>query len=191
MKSEPVEVTAASLCRLLGITPNTLSDLSKRGIVVKGEKRGSYLLQPSVTQYCQYLRALGVGTSDGEVTARQARNVQLHSVEMPVGSEEKRRWTKLWNFRNSFGSQTATVGRFKSMSRMTGGIRFTSNDLASDPRSQFLRPCNAFRSRPPPHGLPASSERRRQSDHGYAAGDFGIRDTCSVDRLHWDAPGRP
>ena len=65
MKSEPVEVTAASLCRLLGITPNTLSDLAKRGIVVKGEKRGSYLLQPSVTQYCQYLRALGVGTSDG------------------------------------------------------------------------------------------------------------------------------
>ena len=42
MKNEPVEVTAASLCRLLGITRNTLSDLAKRGIVVKGEKRGSY-----------------------------------------------------------------------------------------------------------------------------------------------------
>ena len=99
MKNDPVEVTAASLCRLLGVTRNTLSDLAKRGIVVKGEKRGSYLLQPSVTQYCQYLRAQGVGTADGKVTARQARDVQLHSDEMPVGSEEKRRSTKLWNFR--------------------------------------------------------------------------------------------
>jgi hypothetical protein len=45
MKSDPVETTAADLCRLLGVPRKTLSDLAKRGILVKGEKRGSYLLQ--------------------------------------------------------------------------------------------------------------------------------------------------
>jgi phage terminase Nu1 subunit (DNA packaging protein) len=99
MKYDPVEVTAASLCRLLGVTRNTLSDLSKRGIVVKGEKRGSYLLQPSVTGYCQHLRGQGVGTDDEGVSATQARHVQLHSDEMPVASDEKLWSTKLWNFR--------------------------------------------------------------------------------------------
>ena len=76
------------------------------------------------------------------------------------------------------------------MSRMTGGIRFTSNDLASDPRSRSsCAPRNAFRSRPPPNGLPASAERRRQSDQRNPAAGAGICDAGSDHPLHSDAAG--
>jgi DNA-binding IclR family transcriptional regulator len=99
MKSDPVETTAADLCRLLGVPRKTLSDLAKRGILVKGEKRGSYLLQPSVTGYCQHLRAHATLRDDQDVVVTQAYPAQLHSETIPVANVEKRWTTKLWSFR--------------------------------------------------------------------------------------------
>lgn len=55
------EFTSAALQRLLGINKSTLSDLAQDGIVVRGEKRGTYLLEPSVNRYCQHLRSMAAG----------------------------------------------------------------------------------------------------------------------------------
>jgi hypothetical protein len=35
-----------------------LSELTQKGIVVRGKKRGSYLLQASVSGYCHHLREI-------------------------------------------------------------------------------------------------------------------------------------
>jgi hypothetical protein len=41
--------------RLLGVGKPALSELAVRGIVHRGEKRGTYLLEGSVSGYCRYL----------------------------------------------------------------------------------------------------------------------------------------
>jgi hypothetical protein len=98
----PVEVRAVDLCSLLGVPREALSDLAKRGIIVKGEKRGSYLLQPSVIRYCQHLRSQMASPNDGDVAVKQeVEQSQLRSEMIPVANVERRWTTKLWNFRSS------------------------------------------------------------------------------------------
>lgn len=66
-------VTTADLCRLLGVSRETLSKLAKRNIIKRGEKRGTYALQASVSGYSAHLRAeaAGRGGSTGaDVRAR-------------------------------------------------------------------------------------------------------------------------
>jgi hypothetical protein len=99
MKSELVEVKAADICGLLGIPRDTLSDLVKRGIIVKGNKRGSYLLHPSVNRYCQHLRAQVAGRVDENVMATKVYPAHVQSETIPVANLEKRWTTELWNFR--------------------------------------------------------------------------------------------
>jgi DNA-binding GntR family transcriptional regulator len=45
------EITSGA--RLIGVNKVTLNDLAKRGIVVRGERKGTYLVEPSVASYCQ------------------------------------------------------------------------------------------------------------------------------------------
>jgi hypothetical protein len=42
-------VTSANLQRSLGINKSLLSEPAQKGIVVRGEKRGTYRLEPSVS----------------------------------------------------------------------------------------------------------------------------------------------
>ena len=55
------EITSAALQRLLGIGKLALNDLAKRGIVHRGERKGSYLVEPPVASYCQHLREQAAG----------------------------------------------------------------------------------------------------------------------------------
>ena len=47
------EVASASLQRLLGIGKSVLSALAQDGVVVRGEKRGTFVLEASVSSYCK------------------------------------------------------------------------------------------------------------------------------------------
>jgi terminase small subunit / prophage DNA-packing protein len=55
------EIASAALQRLLGINKSVLGELAQKGIIVRGEKRGSYALQASVPRYCQHLREQAAG----------------------------------------------------------------------------------------------------------------------------------
>jgi phage terminase Nu1 subunit (DNA packaging protein) len=55
-KDANATVTTNQLGRLFGVTPKVIAKLAKRKIIEKSEKRGSWLLQPSVTAYCEHLR---------------------------------------------------------------------------------------------------------------------------------------
>jgi hypothetical protein len=44
-----------------GVNKVALNDFAKRDIVQRGEKRGSYALEPSVAGYCAHLREIAAG----------------------------------------------------------------------------------------------------------------------------------
>ena len=46
------EIASSELQRLLGINKSALSEFAQDGIVVRGEKRGTYKLEASVSGYC-------------------------------------------------------------------------------------------------------------------------------------------
>jgi hypothetical protein len=50
------EITTSALAKLLDTTAKTIADLGKRGIIEKSEKRGTWLLQLSVSGYVKHLR---------------------------------------------------------------------------------------------------------------------------------------
>jgi hypothetical protein len=67
------ETTSSIMQKLIGGNKVTLNDLAKRGIVVRGERRGTYKLAPSVSGYCEYLRTMVArrgGESGAEARAR-------------------------------------------------------------------------------------------------------------------------
>jgi hypothetical protein len=47
------EITAAELQKPIGVNKVSLADLAKRGVVVRGKKRGTYAIE-SIAAYCQY-----------------------------------------------------------------------------------------------------------------------------------------
>jgi hypothetical protein len=59
---ENTTLSTADLARLFGTTPKTIADLAKREIIVKGMKRGSWLLRPSVAGYVRHLREQAAGS---------------------------------------------------------------------------------------------------------------------------------
>jgi hypothetical protein len=46
------EIASSELQRLLGINKSALSEFAQDGIVVRGEKRGTYKLEALVSGYC-------------------------------------------------------------------------------------------------------------------------------------------
>lgn len=52
------EITSSAMQKLIGVNKVTLNDLAKRGIVMRGERKGTYKLAPSVRGYCEYIRAM-------------------------------------------------------------------------------------------------------------------------------------
>jgi phage terminase Nu1 subunit (DNA packaging protein) len=70
--SDDATVTTSELARLLGVTPKTVAELAKGGIIERAG-RGRWLLEASVSGYCQHLReqAAGRGGESGaDVRAR-------------------------------------------------------------------------------------------------------------------------
>jgi phage terminase Nu1 subunit (DNA packaging protein) len=65
------EISSLAMQRLLGVNKVSLADLAKRGVVIRGKKRGSYYLQASVNGYCQHLRDMAAGRGgEAGATAR-------------------------------------------------------------------------------------------------------------------------
>ena len=52
-----VHVSAADLSRLLGVETADVARLARQGVVEKSERRGDYVLEPSVRGFIAYLRA--------------------------------------------------------------------------------------------------------------------------------------
>ncbi len=68
-------VTSGELARLLGVTTRTVTDLARRGIVVREGSR--YAVAESVKRYCAHLRDIATGRGGeaavGSATAQRAR----------------------------------------------------------------------------------------------------------------------
>jgi len=99
------EITSASLQRLLGIGQSVLNDLAKRGIIVRGTKRGSYAL-------CSHLREIAAGRggdAGGDARARlgsaqadlaEAKAARMRGETVNASDVEKQ-WTgKMREFRS-------------------------------------------------------------------------------------------
>jgi phage terminase Nu1 subunit (DNA packaging protein) len=106
------EVTTADLCRLLGVSRETLSSLAKRGIVVRSGKRGAYALEASVSGYCKHLRDVASARGGEDAIAVRAKlasaqadlaaeKVKVMRAETVPAAEVEALWTsKLRAFRN-------------------------------------------------------------------------------------------
>jgi phage terminase Nu1 subunit (DNA packaging protein) len=106
------EVTTADLCRLLGVSRETLSSLAKRGIVVRSGKRGAYALEASVSGYCKHLRDMASARGGEDAIAVRAKlasaqadlaaeKVKVMRAETVPAAEVEALWTsKLHAFRN-------------------------------------------------------------------------------------------
>jgi hypothetical protein len=55
------DIASADLQRLFGVNRTALNDLTKRRIIERGDKRGFYKLEASVSGHCAHLRGLAQG----------------------------------------------------------------------------------------------------------------------------------
>jgi phage terminase Nu1 subunit (DNA packaging protein) len=106
------EISAAAVQRLLGVNKSVLSELAGKGIVAKGEKHGTYKVEPSVASYCAHLREQAAsrgGETGADVRARlgaaqadlAAEKVKAMRGETLPTAEVEALWTsKLRTFRN-------------------------------------------------------------------------------------------
>ena len=122
MTEQPV--TSAYLCGLLNVSRQALSHLAKRGVVVRGNKRGTYDLEVSVGGYCEHLRAMAAGRGGDAGADARARlgQAQASLAEVKAGqlsgalvpaSEVEAFWRlKLKAFRNRI---LAVPGRVRDL----------------------------------------------------------------------------
>ena len=141
------EIASAALQRLLGINKSVLGELAQKGIIVRGEKRGSYALQASVSCYCQHLReqAAGRGGEAGaDVRARlgaaqadlAAEKVKAMRGETLPTAEVEALWTsKLRTFRNRILAIPHKVKDLsaRQMENLMQELRACLEELADDP----------------------------------------------------------
>lgn len=140
------EITSTSLQCLLGIGKSVLSDLVADGIVVRGEKRGTYKLEASVSRYCAHLRSMAAGRGgEAGVSARErlgqaqamlaeTKAKQLAGELIEVAEVETFQRGKLKAFRNRI---LAIPHRVKDLTArqnaaMTQELRAALDELAED-----------------------------------------------------------
>ena len=66
------EIASSDLQRLIGVNKVTVANLAKRGVIVRGDKRGCYRLE-SITRYCTHLREQAAGRGGEDAAASRAR----------------------------------------------------------------------------------------------------------------------
>ena len=101
------EITSAAMQKLLGIGKVALNDLAKRGIAVRGEKRGTYRIE-TVTRYCEHLRKTCAGRGgeaaeeigQAQAALAGAKVAQLRSELVEADAVEKLWTSRLQAFRN-------------------------------------------------------------------------------------------
>jgi phage terminase Nu1 subunit (DNA packaging protein) len=140
------DVTTADLCRLLGVSRQSLSDLAKRGIVLRGEKRGTYALEASVSGYCKHLRDMASARGGEDAVAVRAKlasaqadlaaeKVKAMRGETLPTAEVEALWTsKLRTFRNrilAIPSRVRDLSARQSVT-LTQELRAALTELADD-----------------------------------------------------------
>jgi phage terminase Nu1 subunit (DNA packaging protein) len=140
------EITTARLAQLFGVTPKTIADLAKRDIIVKGEKRGLWLLWDSVSGYVKHLREEAAARGGEEAAQARARLGQAQADlarteaaklrgELVKADAVDKLWTnKLRAFRNRV---TSIPGRVQYLSArqtvvLQQELRAALDDLADD-----------------------------------------------------------
>jgi phage terminase Nu1 subunit (DNA packaging protein) len=109
------EIPTARLAQLFSVTPKTIADLGKRDIIVKGKKRGSWLLWDSVSGYVKHLREEAAARGEEEVAQARARlgqtqaelattKAKLRGELVETDAVEKLWTSKLRAFRNRISS---------------------------------------------------------------------------------------
>ena len=101
------EITSAAMQKLLGIGNVALNDLAKRGIAVRGEKRGTYRIE-TITRYCEHLRKTSAGRGgeaaeeigQAQAALAGAKVAQLRSELVEADAVEKLWTSRLQAFRN-------------------------------------------------------------------------------------------
>lgn len=96
---EATSVEAGQLARLFELSPTRIAQLGKSGVLVKSEKRGRYLLWPSIQGYIRQLKNPRInshGTADGteSPTLRTRREKKLdlecEKLQIQIDVENRR-----------------------------------------------------------------------------------------------------
>jgi hypothetical protein len=126
MGDDPIEMTAAELCRLLDISLETLSDLTDGGVLVEGTTPGSYRLDPSIRQYCRHLSEPSQSSGEamvgkmpsGQAQADRANTVVTKSRDEPVADIAARQKTGLRSlYLLLFGITVGNIRSFRIYTR--------------------------------------------------------------------------
>lgn len=140
------ELSSSAMQRLLGIGKVALNELAKAGIVKRGDKKGTYALEASVTGYCRHLReqAAGRGGEAGQ-TARErlgsaqaalaeAKAAQIRGETVAVAEVEQFWRGKLKAFRNRVLAVPSRVRDLNARQNvtLTQELRACLTELADD-----------------------------------------------------------
>jgi phage terminase Nu1 subunit (DNA packaging protein) len=129
------EVTTADLCRLLGVSRETLSSLAKRGIVVRSGKRGAYALEASVSGYCKHLRDMASARGGEDAIAVRAK---LASAQADLAAEKvkvMRAETCLRQRSRRCGPRSSAPSAIASSPSRAGSISQRAADSGLDARA--------------------------------------------------------
>lgn len=138
------EIPSGAMQWLLGVNKVAPNDLAKRGIVVRGRKRGTYAVEASVSGYCHHLRDMAAGRGGehaAEARARlgqaqadlaEAKAAQLRGETLPVAEIEKLWTSKLRAFRNRVLAIPSRVKDLSARQRasLTQEVRAALTELA-------------------------------------------------------------
>jgi phage terminase Nu1 subunit (DNA packaging protein) len=126
------------------VARTALNDLAKRGIVKRGDKRGTFELEASVSGYCKHLRDVASARGGEDASAARARlgqaqadlaeakAAQIRGETVPVAEVETFWRSKLKAFRNRV---LAVPGRVKDLTArqsviLTQELRAALTELA-------------------------------------------------------------
>ncbi len=150
------DIASADLQRLFGVNRTALNDLTKRRIIERGDKRGFYKLEASVSGYCAHLRGLAQGrhgtedaitlatVSRGKLAEAQATLAETKAKqlvgELVEAAEVEALWTrKLKGFRNrilGIGDRIRSLPPREHV-KLTGELRAALTELADEGSSNL------------------------------------------------------
>ena len=83
-------VTVTALAELFGVSNRTISDLAKRGIIVRA--RRGYALADSVRRYCSHLRELATGRGgESAIASATAERARLARIQADLAETKSRK----------------------------------------------------------------------------------------------------
>jgi phage terminase Nu1 subunit (DNA packaging protein) len=140
VSKDGISVTTSELARLFDTTSKAIADLGKRGIIVSGEKRGRWQLQPSVSAYIRHLReeadaqAARALQANAQATLSEAKARQLSGEIVEVETVETFWRAKLKAFRNRVLAIPSRVNYLSVRQRvnLTQELRACLDELSDD-----------------------------------------------------------